>query len=317
MANPLFEAAYGEAESFELRVIPYRCMRLKTLNDDWKFDSEIDPKKLQTASERVWFVNSQLEKKRCRSYMRDGTKTPAPCPHGIDLIESLPVGGLASNAVSDLRRLFRAERRNPTALATLRGRPSGRGTRDLEVLFLGRDSHIYLPESVDFLFLCGYTSLANFIVTHGKALASFLGGDVENVRTCLLTIVRYDPLRGLKTHIDGVDAVDQTFGPVVTVPMGPGAKCFDMFPTLLSGEAEPVRLRSFQFQPTIMQGSARMEYSHSFPYDQNAEHMTLIFRFRAFDNSNHRKFSCENPILKLCSETIELPRGHHAGKHEL
>ena len=291
-----------------LTVIPCVCKLIEPANEKWKFYRKMDHSKYILPSEKLWFVNNMLEKNRCRSHMHECTED-APfveSPSGLSLFDALPVCGRRS-AVRAMRKLFIDERRRPTALATLRG-ARGRlsGKNRLDALFIGRDSHIYFPETLCFLFNEGYKPLAWFVLAHGMAFATLLGGSVSDLTTCLLSMVRYDPGVGLKVHFDGVHGLDQSFGPVFTVPMGVGSKCLDLFPTVQHHTARPMRLVSSQFQPTLMQGDVRLNYSHSVPHGQVGEHMTLIFRFRAFHNTVYPKQTIYSDLFQASADLIDV-----------
>ena len=298
----------GRVKWTALTVIPCTCKLIEPVNEKWKFVRKIDHSEFILPSEKLWFVNNLLEKSKCRSHMHECQKDSpfVECPGGLSLLGALPISG-RQTAVRAMRKLFADEHRRPTALATLRGaRGRGVGRNRLDSLFIGRDSHIYFPETLCFLYKNGYRPLAWFVLAHAMAFISLLGGDLSNLRTCLLTMVRYDPGVGLKVHLDGVDGLDQSFGPVFTVPMGVGSKCLDLFPTINHHSAKPVRLFSSQFQPTLMQGDVRLNYSHSFPHGQTGEHMTLIFRFRAFHNTVSPKSTIYSDIFQASADVIHM-----------
>jgi alkylated DNA repair dioxygenase AlkB len=295
-----FDELYNKAPLFQAFCIPFKCVRLVPDSENWRFTSRIDFEEYKSASERIWFVNQWLSKRKCISNMNFATDERVECPDGIHLIQRLPVKDLARSAARELSELFMKERGSTNSTAS--SRKSSKYKQSLELLFNSRN--IFLPEAIKFLFSEGYYSLVTFILIHVKALIHLLGEDKCVSSTCLFSVVRYTPKIGMKVHIDGVEAIDQEFGPVMTIPMGPGPKSFDLFPTLIHENAIPVRITSNQFQPTLMQGSSRMEYSHGVPFGQIKEHMSILFRFKDFSKSQLPKTIKFNPLLGHTSTTI-------------
>ena len=300
---PRFEELYNEVPLLPASFIPPKCKRLIPDNENWKFTSSIDFQKYQSASERVWYVNQWLTKQKCRSHMAFATgQQDVDCPDGLGLIQKLPINGLTQSAVRELSALFVKERGNTHSAAA--ARKTAGYKQSLELLFGARN--VFLPEAIEYLFSQEYRALATFILIYVKAIIHLLGGNPGIASSCLFSIVKYAPKAGMKIHMDGVEATDQEFGPAMAIPMGPGPKIFDLFPTFAHDE-HPVRMKSQPFQPIMMQGSSRIAYAHAVPFGQNKEHTSLVFRFKEFVTSPLPKTIKYNPVLGHAATAISCP----------
>jgi hypothetical protein len=290
---PCFEELYSKVPLFQTCFIPIKCKQLIPDNENWKFTSTIDFEKYKTASERVWSINQWLAKQKCRSYMRFPTGRNVDCPAGLGLIQKLPMKGITRSAISELADLFSDEEKTKDTVAA--GKKIGQNKQCLNLLFSTRN--VSLPEAIEYMSSEKYHALATFILMYVKAILHLLGGDSSNASTSTFSIAKYAPKVGMKIHMDGVEATDQEFGPALAIPMGPGPKIFDLFPTFIHENATPVRLKSHPFEPIMMQGSSRIEYSHAVPYGQDREHISLIFRFKDFRTSSLPKVIKYNPVI--------------------
>jgi hypothetical protein len=123
--------------------------------------------------------------------------------------------------------------------------------------------------------------------------------------TCSLTFVKYRAGEGLIAHIDGIQDFEGTFGPIVTINMGEGAKFLDLLPVATAEDLPSVRIFTQQYDITMLQGCARAGYAHSIPFNNPNEMYTIAIKFPAILSADSdgeyysQKFDATVPIIKL------------------
>jgi hypothetical protein len=251
----------------------FRCFRLTPSNPGWKITKPINV----SDPAYVWSVNQWLEKRRVSSHVREGTDEVVECPHGLTLLERLPVGDLCERARAELLDLYESERKTPSKIHTTQGVrniSANNGT----TLFYDGETPILLSDIVAWLVERRYFALVTFTMVHLKAVLYVIGRNTDAIFQCKMNLVRYAAGEGLKAHMDGVKNTKLRFSPVATIGLDTDSKCLDLFPTLVPG-CEPVRAMSEPYQTTIMQGPVRERYAHCVPEGQSTERLTMIFVF--------------------------------------
>jgi len=288
-----------------------RYCELLPMNDGWMFSDSIVEKFDCDSASRVYYINQTLKKRGCKTSITEKTTDqPCPRPDGLYVLHSLNLGSSAYEvAVKELRRLFEDEDINPTALATLRGRERGyRAKSNLSILFLGKNPNVHFLDIMCFLFE-KYKPLAEFVLTYALAYLKLIDGCLDDLYTSSLTFFRYNVNTGLRPHIDGVGDFGNTFGPIFTLAMGNGTKYLDVLPTVVSDlgrRIRPVRIFTEQFQSILLQGPARVEYTHSIPFGVQKECMTIALKFRAIKNTTKRVIEYRSEVLKSSYNLIDL-----------
>ena len=121
-------------------------------------------------------------------------------------------------------------------------------------------------------------ALAEYILIYCKQFMQLTGIDVDQLENANLTLVYYPIRAGLNPHIDSVVPFKGTMGPILTISMGSDIKMLDMLPTLEPGHV-PVRIFSKPNQFTIMDGKARVTWSHGLPWNRKTEQWTVALKF--------------------------------------
>ena len=123
--------------------------------------------------------------------------------------------------------------------------------------------------------------IAEMVFTYAKAIQYVLKATEEDLQCCAMSLVHYEPGRGIKQHIDNITDPDGTIGPLVSIALGGEPKYLDLLPTLTQNKTLlPVRITIEPGQVIVMDGDARLEYSHSVPRDHSSDMFSLLFKFR-------------------------------------
>ena len=278
------------------------CHRLVPRGNNWKFDLEIPEDFDEDCAARVFYVNQFLKRTNFRTFIRDyvDKRNISRVPVGLSVIEPLRTPpDFHSRAARQLKALFEDEDSNPTYLATLRGREGndGKMSNSRTFLFYGKNPTVRFMDVVEFLH-ANYAHLAHFVMIYGLQYMRLVGGSAQDLEACSLTFIRYRKNSGIAPHIDGVKDFGYSFGPIFTMAMGGDNKYLDLLPTLAeTPECHPVRVCTRQFQTILMQGPARVEYTHGVPFGNIDEHMTMAFKFASI-RTNKRVTEYTNEKLK-------------------
>lgn len=86
----------------------------------------------------------------------------------------------------------------------------------------------------------------------------------------------------MQTHIDNVIRLDGSVGPVFTMSLGGGCgvKHMDMFPVVFHERHLPMRISTPVGSIILMDGEARLEWSHGIPGGYPAERWTIMLKLR-------------------------------------
>jgi len=125
-------------------------------------------------------------------------------------------------------------------------------------------------------------ALAEYILIYCRQFMQLMGIGVDQLEKANLTLVYYPIHAGLNPHIDSVRPFKGEMGPILTVSMGSGVKMLDMLPALES-EGFAVRTFSKPNQFTIMDGKARVTWSHGLPWGRDIEQWTVAVKFPGLD----------------------------------
>jgi alkylated DNA repair dioxygenase AlkB len=145
----------------------------------------------------------------------------------------------------------------------------------------GQRRHEY-PFSVTYPILKAIDpQIAGMVLTYAKAIQSALKATDDDLQCSAMSLVQYEPGRGIKQHIDNITDLGGTIGPLVSIALGGEPKYLDLLPTLTHVTTLlPVRITIEPGQVIVMDGDARLEYSHSVPRDHSSEMYSLLFKFR-------------------------------------
>jgi alkylated DNA repair dioxygenase AlkB len=168
---------------------------------------------------------------------------------------------------------------------------------DSNIIFYvpGPRRHDY-PFSVTYPILSAINPIiAKMVYTYAKAVQNVLGASDEDLGCSAMSLVHYEPGRGIKQHIDNITDPDGTIGPLVSIALGGEPKYLDLLPTLTPTQTIlPVRITIEPGQVIVMDGDTRLEYSHSVPRDHSSEMFSLLFKFR---NIRHTPNARVNEVL--------------------
>ena len=293
-------------------ILPKKCARLK-MRSEYEFKEKIPEQEIRdgkiypitTPADRIFYINRALkERKGCQTEVGDIEREYEHCPEGVHVLERLPLSyGTYQKAYESMVQLFNDELRRPTYIPS----PDGKSkSKNLNLLFLHKDPPIKFKKVIEYLYR-NYNPLALLALVHGLAYVRFAGGGQADLEDCSLTLVRYNPGRGLVPHIDNVGDLQHTFGPIFTLAMGPvpdhpddrlETKELDLLPTICQGDEPAVRISTEVFQSMMLQGRARSEYTHSVPFGIPYPRMTIAFKFPAIKRCTKPVAEFDCPVLQ-------------------
>ena len=246
---------------------------LHPMTQKWFFRKSFVPRQYaDTLASRIWFVNSRTATQtnctdRCSTY--DG-----PAPKGLYVFHKIAdVEGPTKEAA----RLFEEERNNSTIERY--DMPWNRN----EFMFTTSDAHadqLNYPRVLEIL-KQRTPDLARLAESFAACCVDFLGCDAACLEHTNMAIVKYAPDGGIQSHIDNIVRTGHSVGPVFTLSLGAQEeKILDLLPTL-DLDGSPLRLVTKTGQTILLDGHARLHWSHSIPRGQNnGDRFTLMIKFQ-------------------------------------
>ena len=218
-------------------------------------------------------------------------------PDGLHIFDFAVEPALATNAIMEITSLYEKQvyNRDPKILMI---NPNTHPTNT--ILFYSRDGE--QPTFLDVIEILHThaPNLAEYIMVYCKVIMGLLKLDKMELEKSQISLVRYDRTAGLNPHIDSIHQFGDTIGPIATIAIGTGEKMFDMLPTLLNETINPVRIYSQPNQITIMDGMARVAWSHALPWGYDQEQFTVAIKFPALQTpKRHETFLYQDVVTAV------------------
>ena len=246
---------------------------LHPLTRKWLFKKSFVPRQYaDTLASRIWFVNSRTASQtNCTDRL---SAYDGPAPEGLYVFHKIAD---IEGPTKEVARLFEEERNNSTI-----DRYEMPWNHN-EIIFTTSNAHadqLNYPRVLEVL-KQRTPDLARLTESFGACCMNFLGCDAACLEDANLAIVKYAPDGGFQTHIDNIVRTGHSVGPVFTLSLGTQEKkFFDLLPTL-EPDREPLRLVTKTGQTILLDGRARLHWSHSVPHGQNdGDRFTLMIKFR-------------------------------------
>lgn len=250
--------------------------------NQWKFDSRPPPSGNRASlAERIWWVNKHT---MIHTSVKDPCSSDAaPLPPGITVFAPLVTRAQMRAAIQELRALFKRERAAPT----LTGFHMSKQKRDSYILFYPEDSAERSPPA------SAVIEALSELTPHAAVLLSSYCDSVRELlalppdrfdQKSTIGIIQYDRNAGIPTHIDNVTRLGGSAGPVFTLSLGGGGvKLMDMFPVIEPHHHRPVRIQIPRGGVVLMDGVARLQWSHGIPHHDPTERFTVILQFEELE----------------------------------
>jgi alkylated DNA repair dioxygenase AlkB len=120
---------------------------------------------------------------------------------------------------------------------------------------------------------------------YAQGVRHALNATQNQLDECSMSIIRYDKKCGIRQHIDNIaGSLNFEVGPLVSIAVGEGEKYLDMLPTISNNRRlQPVRITVDQGDVIVMDGPARLEWSHSVPHGHDKVMYSLLLKFRTLN----------------------------------
>jgi len=213
-------------------------------------------------------------------------------PNGLHVFSRLTTPETMSNALASIRKLFDIIENGEIDDNVTKGderfqlRPPLPDAKNNILFIAPGDEHGKTPTYNQVINLLRQydPEFASYIVEHAQFCARTMGiTDEELGRACNITLVHYLPDGGLLAHIDSLKAFGGTSGPIFTVSMNEDEKPFDLFPTLKPEGTPALRVYTWPGEITMMDGEARLLWSHGIPFGSRVHNYTIAFKFPCLD----------------------------------
>ena len=243
-------------------------------NGIWKFKSKM--RDTTSLAERIWWVNKNT---MIRTSVNDQSSCHvATPPPGITVFAPLTTKSHMNRVIHELNGLFKKERASPSLMGFHMSR-----ARDVYILFYPEDSQDKSPPASEVIeTLSGLTPCTvSLLKLFRQSISDLLNISLEvfNEKSTF-GIIRYDKNAGIQTHIDNITRLGGSTGPVFTMSLGgSGVKLFDMFPVIQHWKT-PVRILIPEGGVVLMDGAARLEWSHGVPDKDPTVRYTIIAQFK-------------------------------------
>jgi hypothetical protein len=256
------------------------------LDDRWRFSPPYAPD-IDGLPDKIWFIKRSIRQLipfdvPTRPFDAD----EHDLPEGFNLFEGVAARADLDAVHDDLTRLFFDYARTIGTSRELLA--SDQTYRGLVYLFTG-DGGVtqYYPETMRFLrrwYPATHTlieryanEIAGIYEVPPKDRAGFLSDHLQVI------VLRYEAGAGIWLHIDNIVRYNQ--GPIATVSVGPPYVYYDLTPTLCADSRRvPVRVQFLEGDLAIMDGSARMEWTHGLPSGVPSDKIkySILFKFDCF-----------------------------------
>lgn len=231
-------------------------------------EKEIPSEFAHTLASRIWFVNKDRSVNTSEAV--ESRNKPMKSPSGLMVYEPLPCHDRSSldKVIADLGRLFRYHDRNPKAIEfTTRG-------AGIKALFTFRNTELVGPN---------YGRVLDALHEHQPCLSRYIEESIaafvkpELLGTVNIEVMQYQPNSNFKSHIDNVVQTGDEPWPVYAIHIGRKTKRFDLLP-VFDRESPAIRILVEPGQTVLLDGAARLQYSHSVPAARERAY-TIRFHF--------------------------------------
>lgn len=264
-------------ELTKLRKIAYSVklaeIEVRELNipDVWKYTSTNWPDEVMEhkndprvfLQDKIWWIKRNI---RYKTHWNQSGRVLGPgeykMPDDLCAIKGIFTEPEMKTCYEDLEKIFK-ERNKLGVLQS--DQTKGRG---LIYLFTG-DQGVIQKYSKTVSFLEKYnTRLLKFIQKYVKYICNIYDIHDNELDNFIQVIpLQYQKPNGIWLHIDNIARYEG--GPIITLGLGPEYSYYDFAPSLLSDreDLKPIRFKIRRGDIAIMDGSARMEWSHGLPYE--------------------------------------------------
>ena len=247
----------------------------------------IPPEFAKTLASRIWFVNKDRRVNTSEATELRNKAVECP-PSGLVVFEPIPWNSSMDEVIADLDRLFRYHDRNPKTIEFTK-RNAG-----IKALFTFRNTERVGPN---------YRRVLNALHGHQPCLFRYIEEHIaafvkpELFSTVNIELMQYQPDSYFDSHIDNVVQTGDEPWPVYAIHIGKKTKRFDLLP-VFHRKNPAIRILVEPGQTVMLDGSARLEYSHSVPSARERAY-TIRFHFQPVA----QKIVGYNNILKtlLCT----------------
>jgi len=233
------------------------------------FKTEAIPNEFaETLASRIWFVNKDRRVNTSKATELRSKPVKSP-PLGLMVFEPVSWNGSLDAVIVDLDRLFRYHDRNPKSIE-FTTRNAG-----VKALFTFRNTEKVGPN---------YSRVLNVLDRHQPCLSRYIQEHIaafvrpELLNTINMELMQYQPNSYFISHIDNVVQTGDEPWPIYAIHVGKKTKRFDLLP-VFSSKSPAIRILVEPGQIVMLDGSARLEYSHSVPSTQERAY-TILFHFQ-------------------------------------
>ena len=277
----------------------YKVYRL----DLGRWDGRIDPAKIakqntdHSVAGAIYWVNQSTRQYKTYADSR-GDEVDDPLPEGMHVYRSPKAAqDLLAAGLRDIRELFREEISPRSKHEAFLDYTRGHIPKKI-ILFYTGDRSKPQPTYRDIMKQLNRRkpALAELVRIYCDHFLFMMDGTPADLDRMAFSIVQYEPGEGLFPHIDGIATLGHSAGPIFTVAMGyskeqwakdksrkvleEGEKGLDMIPVIAESDARPIRVITRQGDIVVLDGKARLEWSHAVPYGTDSMMFTLAFKFR-------------------------------------
>lgn len=237
----------------------------------WRFDTPFpDDIKNDVTASKLWFIKKTIRYKTSKNHQ--GKQFTAKIPEGLTILKNNKLENIEKN----IEELFKNHKKYDIP-------HDHQKYRGLEYLFTypskgydtGKKQTISSRETISKLHVID-DKFAKYVESIIDRVADNYNMDVELfLDNSQVVLLKYDDEFGIWLHIDNIARYDQ--GPIITVSIGPKKIYYDFAPSIVSdadikkNNYEPFRIRIHNNDIVIMDGPARMEWSHGLPYNMKYE----------------------------------------------
>jgi alkylated DNA repair dioxygenase AlkB len=225
---------------------------------------------------KIRFINMKC-KATTSTYTRQGE--PCAAPPGLYVFKS-PVTAFSSEFFTQLEELFA---NTPDDVLRDRG-DDGRASNLIFFSSKPTQKPTHYGHNIEIL-KTQAPAVGGIMELYAQGVRQSLNATQEQLDECSMSIVRYDKRCGIRQHIDNIaGSLGFEVGPLVSIAVGEGEKYLDMLPTVTNDNTlRPVRITVNQGDVIVMDGPARLEWSHSVPTGHSRVMYSLLLKFKTLN----------------------------------
>lgn len=280
-------------------------------NQQWKFTKKMKSEFINNPAGRIWWVNTNTKTKTNVTDTCTDPDAATSHPPGLHVFKPLVTQQTLDCVVHEFEQLFQEERRIRTVPYY-----SMTGYNNIEILFSTSnptDRQMTLQETMTSLRnrAPAAAKLTEILCNSVQSLLGMTQSEMESL--CIIGILKYAPYSGIHAHIDNIVRTGNSTGPLFTMSLGGngGPKQMDMFPVIEHWRA-PVRISTPVGSVIMIDGVARIEWSHAIPEGDPSNRWTIMLNLKQISN-RRVKFSKTLQMhiyeSKLSIENTEEPAG--------